>query len=29
VSDQDVGSPGRPVPSGLQLPGEQVPSWSG
>ena len=23
VGDQDIGSPGRPVPSGLQVPGEQ------
>jgi hypothetical protein len=29
VGDQDVGSPGRPVSSGLQMPGEPFPSWSG
>jgi hypothetical protein len=29
VGDQDVGSPGRPVASGLQVPGEPFPSWSG
>jgi hypothetical protein len=29
VGDQDVGSPGRPVSSGLQVPGEPLPSWSG
>jgi hypothetical protein len=29
VGDKDVGSPGRPVSSGLQLPGEQFLSWSG
>jgi hypothetical protein len=29
VGDQDVGSPGRPVFSGLQVPGESFPSWSG
>jgi hypothetical protein len=29
VSDQDNGSPGRPVSSGLQVPGELFPSWSG
>jgi hypothetical protein len=26
--DQDTGSPGRPVSSGLQAPGEPFPSWS-
>jgi hypothetical protein len=26
VRDQDTGSPGRPVSSGLQVPGEQFPS---
>jgi hypothetical protein len=29
VDDQDVGSPGRPVSSGLQVPGKPFPSWSG
>jgi hypothetical protein len=29
VDDQDIGSPGRPVSSGLQVPGEPFPSWSG
>jgi hypothetical protein len=29
VGDQDVGIPGRPVSSGLQVPGEQCLSWSG
>jgi hypothetical protein len=29
VGDQDTGSPGRPVSSGLQVPGEPFPSWSG
>jgi hypothetical protein len=29
VYDQDIGSPGRPVSSGLQVPGEPFPSWSG
>jgi hypothetical protein len=29
VGDQDIGSPGRPVSSGLQVPGESFPSWSG
>jgi hypothetical protein len=29
VGDQDIGSPGRPVSSGLQVPGEPFPSWSG
>jgi hypothetical protein len=29
VGDQDIGSPGRPVSSGLQVPGETFPSWSG
>jgi hypothetical protein len=28
VGDQDNGSPGRPVSSGLQVPGEPFPSWS-
>jgi hypothetical protein len=27
VGDQDLGSPGRPVSSGLQVPGEPFPSW--
>jgi hypothetical protein len=26
VADQDTGSPGRPVSSGLQVPGEPVPA---
>jgi hypothetical protein len=29
VGDQDIGSPGRPVSSGLQVPGKSFPSWSG
>jgi hypothetical protein len=29
VGDQDTGSPGRPIASGLQVPGEPFPSWSG
>jgi hypothetical protein len=29
VGDQDSGSPGRPVSSGLQVPNELFPSWSG
>jgi hypothetical protein len=29
VGDQDIGSPGRLVSSGLQVPGEPFPSWSG
>jgi hypothetical protein len=29
VGDQDTGSPCRPVSSGLQVPGEPFPSWSG
>jgi hypothetical protein len=29
VGDQDIGSPGGPVSSGLQVPGELFPSWSG
>jgi hypothetical protein len=29
VGNQDTGSPGRPVSSGLQVPGEPFPSWSG
>jgi hypothetical protein len=29
VVDQDIGSPGRPVSSGLQVPGEPFPSWLG
>jgi hypothetical protein len=29
VGDQDVGSPDRSVSSGLQVPGEPFPSWSG
>jgi hypothetical protein len=29
VGDQNIGSPGRPVSSGLQVPGEPFPSWSG
>jgi hypothetical protein len=29
VGDQDIVSPGRPVSSGLQVLGEQFPSWSG
>jgi hypothetical protein len=29
VGKQDTGSPGRPVSSGLQVPGEPFPSWSG
>jgi hypothetical protein len=28
VGDQDTGSPGRPVSSGLQVAGEPFPSWS-
>jgi hypothetical protein len=29
AGDQDNGSPGRPVSSGLQVPGESFSSWSG
>jgi hypothetical protein len=29
VGDQDIGSPGRPVSSGLQVSSEPFPSWSG
>jgi hypothetical protein len=29
VGDQHIGSPGRPVSSGLQVPGEPFHSWSG
>jgi hypothetical protein len=29
VGDQDTGSQGRPFSSGLQVPGEPFPSWSG
>jgi hypothetical protein len=29
VGDQDIGSPDRPVSSGLQVPGVPFPSWSG
>jgi hypothetical protein len=29
VGDQDTGSPGRPVSSRLQVPGEPFLSWSG
>jgi hypothetical protein len=29
VGDKDIGSQGRPVSSGLQVPGEPFPSWSG
>jgi hypothetical protein len=29
VGDQDIGSPGRPVSSGLHVPSEPFPSWSG
>jgi hypothetical protein len=29
VGDQSIGSPGRPVSSGLQVSGEPFPSWSG
>jgi hypothetical protein len=29
LGDQDIGSPGMPVSSGLQVPGELFPSWSG
>jgi hypothetical protein len=29
VGDQDIGSPGRPVSPGLQVPGDPFPSWSG
>jgi hypothetical protein len=29
VGDQDIGSPVRPVSSGLQVPGEPFPTWSG
>jgi hypothetical protein len=29
VGDQDIGSPSMPVSSGLQVPGEPFPSWSG
>jgi hypothetical protein len=27
VGDQDTGSSGRPLSSGLQVPGEPLPSW--
>jgi hypothetical protein len=29
VGDEDIGSPDRTVSSGLQVSGEQFPSWSG
>jgi hypothetical protein len=29
VGDQDIGSTGRLVSSGLQVPGEPFPSWLG
>jgi hypothetical protein len=29
VGDKDIGSPGIPVSSGLQVPGEPFPSWLG
>jgi hypothetical protein len=29
VGDQDIGSPDRPVSSGLQVADEPFPSWSG
>jgi hypothetical protein len=29
LGDQDAGSPDRSVSSGLQVPGEPFPSWSG
>jgi hypothetical protein len=29
VGDKDIGSPDRSVSSGLQVPGETFPSWSG
>jgi hypothetical protein len=29
VDDQDIGSPGRPVSSGLQVSGESFPYWLG
>jgi hypothetical protein len=29
MDDNDIASPGRPVSSGLQVPGEPFPSWSG
>jgi hypothetical protein len=29
VGGQDIGNPGRPVSSGLQVSGEPFPSWSG
>jgi hypothetical protein len=29
VGDQDIGSSGRPVSFGFQVPGEPFPSWSG
>jgi hypothetical protein len=29
VGDQDAGNPGKPVSSGLQVPIEPFPSWSG
>jgi hypothetical protein len=29
VGERDIGSPGRPVSSGLQVLGEPFPSWSG
>jgi hypothetical protein len=29
VGDQDIRSPGKPFSSGLQVPGEPFPSWSG
>jgi hypothetical protein len=29
VGDKHIGSSGRPVSSGLQVPGDPFPSWSG
>jgi hypothetical protein len=29
MGDQDIGIPGRPISSGLQVPGEPFLSWSG
>jgi hypothetical protein len=29
LGDQNTGNPGRPVSSGLQVPGEPFPSWLG
>jgi hypothetical protein len=29
VGDQETGSPGRPVSSELEVPGEPLPSWPG